>query len=140
MKLWTRAETYRPDRGRFLAWLLTITKRSALDRIRREDRRPPTTGADAEEVLQYVPDPESTPQEARWSTMRFLVEALPDDQRKAIELAFYHGLSQSQIADLLDIPLGTVKTRIRLGMEKLREAWIHNGVESDDAHTSKTDG
>ncbi len=131
MKLWTRAETYRPDRGDLIAWLLTITRRVALDRIRAEARRPSLEKSEEEETWHHIPDPESTSEEARWSTMRFLLDELPQEQRQAIELAYYHGLSQSQIAEVLEVPLGTVKTRVRLGMEKLRQSWHENGSNFD---------
>ena len=60
---------------------------------------------------------------ARWQELRYLVDELPHEQREVILLAFYRGLSQSDIAAYLDVPLGTIKTRMRLGMDKLRTAW-----------------
>jgi RNA polymerase sigma-70 factor (ECF subfamily) len=56
--------------------------------------------------------------------LRFAVESLPPEQRQVIELSYYGGMSQSDIAEVLSMPLGTVKTRMRLGMQKLREAWL----------------
>ncbi|TFH37059.1 MAG: sigma-70 family RNA polymerase sigma factor [Anaerolineales bacterium] len=137
LKLWTRAETYRPARGVFIAWLLTIARRAVLDRIRVEARRPVLESSEDEDSWVNLPDPDSTSEEARWSTMRFLLNELPEDQRQTIEFAYYYGLSQSQIAEALDIPLGTVKTRVRLGMDKLRTSWMKNGDRSLDDHASK---
>lgn len=125
LRLWTRAETFRPERGRLLSWLLTITRRLALDRFRLQARRPPVVEPNPPaDEWRARPDPTSETEEARWGTLRFALLDLPDEQRQAIELSFYYGLSHSQMAELLDLPLGTVKTRIRLGMQKLRQAWL----------------
>ena len=124
VRLWIRAETFNPDRGRLSSWLLTITRRIAIDRIRLEGRRPsiwdPT---DPEKFVENFPDPASQSEESRWGTLRFALDSLPTEQRSVIELSFYHGMSHSQIADYQSTPLGTVKTRLRLGMEKLRREW-----------------
>jgi len=125
LKLWTRAGTFSPNKGALLAWLLTITRRTALDRIRLENRRPefgnPT---DPEDTWRLTPDPGSQTEEARWRSLHFALQDLPKEQSQAIELAYYHGMSQSQIAEYLSIPLGTIKTRLRLGMDKLRQIWV----------------
>jgi DNA-directed RNA polymerase specialized sigma24 family protein len=78
-----------------------------------------------------LPDPASAGEESRWRALRFAIDSLPEAQRMALELAYYHGLSHSQIAEMLEVPLGTVKTRIKLGMDKLRELWL--SVGSGDA-------
>ncbi len=124
LKLWSRARQYLSERGSFLPWLLTIARRVALDRIRLEARRPSLTDSnDPETIWQNLPDSETTTEEARWRSMYFAVQALHPDQRKVIELAYYQGMSQSEIADVLGWPLGTVKTRIRAAMENLRDTW-----------------
>jgi RNA polymerase sigma-70 factor (ECF subfamily) len=122
LRLWTRASTFNPNKGSILTWLLTITRRIAIDRIRLESRRPSEAGSLDELGWDWLPDPKSTSEEARWGTVGFALAELPTPQRQAIELAFYQGLSQSQIAEHLNVPLGTVKTRVRLGMQKLRKA------------------
>lgn len=129
VKLWTRADTFLPERGSFLGWLLTIARRAALDRIRLEGRRPALGAAASQEAWYQLPEPGSTTDEARWRSLHFSVADLPVEQRQVIELAYYYGLSQSQIADHMDIPLGTVKTRLRLGMAKLRREWLAGGEE-----------
>jgi RNA polymerase sigma-70 factor (ECF subfamily) len=124
LRLWTRAETYNPDRGRLSSWLLTITRRLAIDHFRLEARSPPAwKPSNPEDALEKVPDPASQSEEFRWGTMKFALSNLPQEQRSVIELAFYHGMSHSQIAEYQSTPLGTVKTRLRLGMEKLRREW-----------------
>ena len=124
LRLWTRAETYNPDRGKLSSWLLTITRRLAIDQFRLEARRPLAWNpSNPEKAMEKIPDPASQSEESRWATMRFALDRLPAEQRSVIELSFYHGMSHSQIADYQSTPLGTVKTRVRLGMEKLRREW-----------------
>lgn len=133
VRLWTRASTFNPRRGRLASWLLTITRRLALDRFRLEARRPAIDeSASLSEHWYARIDPQSETEEARWSSLRFALMDLPDEQRAAIELAYYYGMSHRQIADELDIPLGTAKTRIRLGMQKLREAWLSDAKSPGD--------
>lgn len=124
LKLWSRARQYLAERGPFLPWMLTIARRVALDRLRLESRRPVLSDAhDPEEIWQIIPDLETTTEETRWRSLYFAVQELHPDHRKVIELAYYQGLSQSEIAEVLEWPLGTVKTRLRAAMEKLREVW-----------------
>lgn len=130
MKLWERARLYIAARGSFTTWLLTIARRTALDRIRLEARRPLLSDAnDPEETWQRLPEPQSQSEEARWRSLYFSVQALPVEQRQVIELAYYQGLSQSEIADVLGWPLGTVKTRVRAAMQTLRKAWLETDAE-----------
>jgi RNA polymerase sigma-70 factor (ECF subfamily) len=124
LKLWSHAREYLAERGPLLPWLLTIARRVALDRLRLESRRPALNEAgDPDEAWQSIPDVESLPEESRWRSLYFAVQALHPDQRAVIELAYYQGMSQSEIAHTLGLPLGTVKTRLRAAMERLREVW-----------------
>ena len=124
LKLWSRARQYLAERGPFLPWLLTIARHVALDRLRLEARRPALSDSnDPEEVWQTLPDLETVAEESRWRSTYFAVQSLQPDLRQVIELAYYQGLSQSEMAEVLGWPLGTVKTRLRAAMEKLRELW-----------------
>src|SRR5215211_9334016 len=124
LKLWSRAHMYLAERGSLLLWLLTIAKRTALDRLRLEARRPILSDSnDPDDVWQYIPDLDTVPEEARWRSLYFAVQSLQLEHRQVIKLAFYQGLSQSEIADVLGWPLGTVKTRVRAAMEHLRAKW-----------------
>jgi RNA polymerase sigma-70 factor (ECF subfamily) len=124
LKLWSRARQYLAEKGPFLPWLLTMARRVALDRLRLESRRPVLSDSnDPEDAWRYLPDLETMTEESRWRSLYFAVQSLHADQRKVIELAYYQGMSQSEIAEVLGWPLGTVKTRLRAAMEKLREDW-----------------
>jgi RNA polymerase sigma-70 factor (ECF subfamily) len=124
LKLWSRARLFMNERGSLLLWLLTIARRTALDRLRLEGRRPVLSDSnDPDDMWQTIPDLDSVPEEARWRSLHFAVQSLQPDHRQVIELAYYQGMSQSEIAEVLGWPLGTVKTRLRAAMEQLRQKW-----------------
>jgi RNA polymerase sigma-70 factor, ECF subfamily len=131
LQIWRAAGTYDPQRGTVLAWLVTLVRSRAIDHLRtRKARR-----AEMEENIDDVvglrdsrPSPEMASVEAMRS--RAIREAMADlapEQREAIELAYYSGLSHTEIAARKDLPLGTVKTRIRLGMLSLRKQLMQYG-------------
>lgn len=130
---WRNASRYSPDRGPVVAWLVMIARSRALDFARAAGRRAriiPISMDDAPLRSLAARDAGSDPvetveaNERRDRIARALAE-LPDAQRTAIQLAFYEGLSHADVAAKLGEPLGTIKTRIRLGMTKLRAA-LHN--------------
>ncbi len=124
LKLWSRARLYLNERGPLLLWLLTIARRTALDRVRLEARRPALSDSnDPEDSWEVIPDLNTLPEESRWRSLYFAVQSLQPEYRQVIELAYYQGMSQSEIAEVLGWPLGTVKTRLRAAMEHLREEW-----------------
>jgi RNA polymerase sigma-70 factor (ECF subfamily) len=121
IKLWEHPESYRYDDSRFAAWLLMVARHLAIDHLRRERvRSGRTLSIDAMEFPEILDAAHDV--EARWRDLRHVLDSLPAEQRDVIVLAYYHGLSHSEIASALKLPLGTVKTRLRLGMEKLRQA------------------
>jgi RNA polymerase sigma-70 factor (ECF subfamily) len=124
LKLWSRARLFLNERGSLLLWLLTIARRTALDRLRLEGRRPVLSDSnDPDDLWQVIPDLDSMPEESRWRSLHFAVQSLDPDHRQVIELAYYQGLSQSEISEVLGWPLGTVKTRMRAAMDHLRQKW-----------------
>lgn len=130
LKLWSRARQFNSDKGKFSSWLLTIAHRTALDRLRLENRRIPASNAhDPEETWPILPDETTQNSESRWQSLYFAVQSLPKEQRQVIDLAYYKGMSQSEIAEVLDWPLGTVKTRARSAMQSLRKHWLEEYVE-----------
>jgi RNA polymerase sigma-70 factor, ECF subfamily len=124
-QVWRQAASYDANRGAPLAWMATIARSRAIDRLRsgwQDQRR-----KEPLDVLGDAPANAASPEEttAAAERQRFVREALnllTPEQREVIELAYYSGLSHSEIAEKLKQPLGTVKTRTRLGMMKLREA------------------
>jgi RNA polymerase sigma-70 factor (ECF subfamily) len=126
---WREATRFEAGRGSVAGWLTTIGRSRALDLVRARSRRERITASAAAERPDSSPamggwraDPSSGVDHAeRRKQVQLALEALSPPQRRAIELAFFEGLSQSEIADLLQEPLGTIKTRVRLGMQKLRE-------------------
>lgn len=135
LRLWRRPDLFDVSRGRFLTWLLSVARNRAIDERRSRGRRfrfetPPSVNA--EEMLELAPTDESR-DVAVVSEERVVVQkalaTLPPEQRLAIQLAYFGGYTQQEIAQGLHQPLGTVKTRIRLGLQKLRTLLIeqHGG-------------
>jgi len=115
---------YLAERGSLLVWLLTIARRTALDRLRLEARRPTLSDSnDPTEELESIPNGHGSLEENRWRSMHFAIQALSPEHRQVIELAYYQGMSQGEIAQVLGWPLGTVKSRLRAAMEHLRLEW-----------------
>ncbi len=119
---WQAAGAYDPARGTPEAWILVRARSRAIDRVRSIRRRSGTFVAPLDEALakaSEVGDPAEEAADRR--RIRGALGRLPDAQREVIELAYFGGLTQTEIAERLKQPLGTVKTRIRLGLERLRE-------------------
>jgi RNA polymerase sigma-70 factor (ECF subfamily) len=136
--IWQDARAYDPARGTLAAWVITIARSRALDRLRVQKRQAGNPAASAEEASAALTAEPLTPEDTTLQNERARAVAdalrvLPLEQRLPIELAYYEGLSQSQIADRLSQPLGTVKTRVRLGFARLREALRSYGGATHDA-------
>jgi len=131
-RVWQEAGRYDPTKGSAASWLLAWVRNGAIDRLRRRDalRRAALHTAD-QAPAGHVDDPSHLDASAERDRVARAVAELPPDQRQVIELAYFEGMSQTQIAQRLGEPLGTVKTRIRLGMNKLRQALP---VLSGEAH------
>ena len=122
-QVWRQAASYCPERGRPLAWLTTIARSRAIDRLRR-GRNEQQRAVPLDEAARAAGG-ESVEEGVRAGEVRAVVraalDALTPEQRDVIELAYYGGMSHSEIAAARGLPLGTVKTRTRLGMMRLRE-------------------
>ena len=121
LSVWRRADSFDPARAAGATWIYAIARNRRVDMLRR--RRPEPDAADP----MLSPEPEPTPDASaaagdRDRAVRAALAGLSEDQREALRLAFYDGLSHAEIAAILDAPLGTVKSRIRLAMTRLREA------------------
>lgn len=129
-QVWRDAAKFEATRGSVAAWLTMISRSRALDHVRSRERRERLNTSAAREDLgqeagtsRWGSDPGyQVEQTERQKRVAAALESLSPAQRQAIELAYFDGLSQSEIAERLNEPLGTVKTRVRLGMMKLRDA------------------
>jgi RNA polymerase sigma-70 factor, ECF subfamily len=124
---WFQARRYDQARAPVAGWLLMMARSRAIDRLRSRRVRPDNAAVFDERQVVALPDPAPTQDlgainAEQAGRVRRALEALPPGQRRPIELAYYEGLTHTEIAERLGEPLGTVKTRIRLGMLRLREA------------------
>lgn len=127
IRVWQKADRFDPERGAPLTWLLSIARYRALDLLRR--RKPDASGASsrAEDVALYelaesLQDPESDAGTLEsLQSLQNCLEALNEEQRKSILMAYYEGYSHSELAEFLETPLGTVKSWVRRGLQHLRE-------------------
>lgn len=125
LNIWLKASSYNPERGEPRAWIMSVAHHKVVDIIRSRRRNINMTDPKDYETLDLLPSGQmSTADEAELNLererIRRALTILPEAQREVIVLAYFHGLSQSEIAERLGQPLGTVKTRVRLAMQKLR--------------------
>jgi RNA polymerase sigma-70 factor (ECF subfamily) len=129
LALWRSAEQYDAARGALRPWLMQIAHHRVLNELRRRSRRPQLAADPDGDRLAALPDPDPGPSAAAWSeyrrgAVRRALELLPPAQRQALGLAFFDELTHEQVADVLQLRLGTAKTRIRAGLAKLREQLV----------------
>ena len=132
IKVWRMAKTYNPARGAVKAWLLAIVHHQAIDYCRkRRATMPIDFGADESPHEPAAPEDTWSAVKAKLDqeSLSKALDAIPVEQRRTIELAFFKGYTHQEIADLAHLPLGTVKSRIRIGMEKLRDLLIKERVD-----------
>ncbi len=128
MQIWRQAKNYSPKKGQALGWIVTLTRRRAIDRLRKRQayhRATERLEAHSEQQpdawLHNRIDSDIEHEDLR-SFLRMRIDALPPFQKEAIELAFFKGMSQREIAVATDTPLGTIKTRLELGLRKLYDS------------------
>ena len=124
LAVWRTAASFRAERAKASTWILTLVHRRAVDLVRREERRRTEPLGDAHEAA-LAGESEAT-EEAAWirferERVQSALKQLPDVQREALELAYYGGFSQSELAERLGVPLGTIKSRMFSGLARLRE-------------------
>jgi RNA polymerase sigma factor (sigma-70 family) len=126
---WRNADRFMPERAKASTWLLTLVHRRAVDLVRRENRRR------AEQLTEEIePVPTASAEDDAWlrferERVQAALRRLPDQQREAIELAYYGGFSQSELAERLGQPVGTIKSRMFTGLARLRELLAEPGPE-----------
>jgi RNA polymerase sigma-70 factor (ECF subfamily) len=130
LTVWRTAGSFRSDRAKASTWILTLVHRRTVDLVRREERRRAAPLEGNEEPDAYAP---ATDEEVERSDRRRIVQEamrrLPDEQREALELAYYGGLTQSELAERLAVPLGTIKSRMFAGLRRLRDLLAEAGLD-----------
>lgn len=136
IRIWQNAASYRPDQGKVVTWLASITRYRSIDTIRRQKVRPEGNQSPwIESDSLDMPDPINLESEVerieRRDRVRLAIAQLPKEQKIALAYAYFQGYSHREIAVTLDEPIGTIKTRIRLGMQKLRQVLSEeNGTQT----------
>ncbi len=124
MRVWRRGHTYMPDKGKFTTWLFRIAHNRTIDELRRIKRDKSRFSDDITERYDLESDDISPPEAAvansEYEQVRAALNVLPEPQRQVVYLSYFEGLTQTQIAETTVQPLGTVKTRMRLALKRLR--------------------
>jgi RNA polymerase sigma-70 factor (ECF subfamily) len=127
-RVWKRGSTFELQRGQFTGWLFGIVHNLAIDEMRRRRVRPNTVSTDVEDdAILDLPDVNMDVAESAFSSVtgeqvRLALKNLPEAQRRVLELAYFEGLTHQEIATRLNEPIGTIHTRARLALQKLRES------------------
>ena len=132
-RLWRKADSFQSERGSFPSWFFSIARNLSIDAIRRQKNQAMTTN-EAEHIVEQVADPAADVPEAAWlgtqyQHVRAAVAELPAEQRDVIEMAYFRGMTRQEIARSTGEPLGTIHTRARLALQKLREALKLQGYD-----------
>jgi RNA polymerase sigma-70 factor (ECF subfamily) len=135
LALWRTAARFVPERGKASTWILTLVHRRAVDLVRREEHRRADSLESAPEVGGGAVEEEALLRLQRERVQKALKQ-LPDQQREALELAYYGGFTQSELAERLGQPLGTIKSRMFSGLSRLRELLGEPGMEMQWTSTS----
>jgi RNA polymerase sigma-70 factor, ECF subfamily len=146
LRLWLKADQFDAERGSFAAWFMAIARYESMARLRRLSlERRFSVAEDVENILATKADPGPGTEETVWGreqgelVLRALDE-LPSEQRAVLVLAYFGDLTQSAISERLQVPLGTVKKRISLGMQKLRTALVPNQASGDNRNAAQLNG
>jgi len=130
VKVWHQCKQFDPSKGQAIHWLMSVARHSAIDSLRRKQARPDRVlyvAKDAEDPFVNHPSPDATPMESlilqqQGAAVRWLLGALPTEQRQSLTLVFYGGLSHKELAQHMDRPLGTVKSWVRRALLSLRRS------------------
>ena len=132
-RVWRKADLFRTQRGAFTSWFFGITRNLSIDVLRRQKTQIQPV-EETEQIIEQAIDPSMNVPEAAWlrekqQQIRAAIETLPAEQRSVIEMAYFRGLTRQEIAQATGEPLGTIHTRARLALQKLREELQMQGFE-----------
>lgn len=128
LRAWRRSARFSDTRGSLISWLLSITHNMAIDELRKRQRRPQKAeSSEPDLMLEVLQDNEVPVEDQAVSTeynrmVREILHEIPDNQREVLELGYFRGMTQREIAEYLNTPLGTIKTRMRLALRKLQDS------------------
>ena len=142
MSVWRRGSSYSAQKGKFTTWLFSIAHNRTIDELRRRRRDLNRNNDDVQDHLS-IESGEISPADAavaqsQYAQVRDALDVLPPEQRLVIELSYFKGLTQAEISEKTGQPLGTVKTRMRLALKKLRTAMGNEGDENAEGWTQRT--
>lgn len=138
LAVWRSASRFVPERGRAETWILALVHRRAVDLVRREDRRRAETLDEDAETGEEASVEDAVWQRLERERIQGALKLLPDQQREALELAYYSGFTQAELAERLGQPLGTIKSRMFTGLSKLRELLDQTDQETVRWSTKKS--
>jgi RNA polymerase sigma-70 factor (ECF subfamily) len=138
IRVWRKAHQFDPARGRFATWLMAIARHHILRQLERGGRERRVGAEEVDGVLRSLVDPSPAPDERAWTSEReralgLALGGLPAEQRRVIVLGYFFGMTQAEMSRALEVPLGTVKKRVRLGLRKLRMA-LSGSADEAAAH------
>ena len=120
LKIWDKIQSYDPAKGKLFTWMLNLARNQAIDKIRSKEINKGRKTDDISNLVNRIDNAENTEQSVDSIGLKEVLDRLPESQRLVVELLYLKGYTQSELADEFNIPLGTVKTRLRLGMIELR--------------------
>lgn len=138
LRAWRRSNRFSDSRGSLISWLLSITHNMAIDELRKKQRRPQKADSQEPELLMGSLRDTDAPVEEQVLTaengqvIREALAEIPDNQRIVLELGYFRGMTQREISEHLDVPLGTIKTRMRLALRKLQDSGIIQALVQHD--------
>ncbi len=120
IKIWQKMDDYDASKGRFFTWMLNIARNTAIDKLRSKEYKSTTKTDDLSNFVNIVDRDSPEVTQSDYIGVREVLDKLPEEQKFLIEKMYFEGYSQSELAEEFTIPLGTIKTRVRSGMSKLR--------------------
>lgn len=121
IKIWNSFQSYNAEKGRLFTWMVNIARNLAIDKVRSKDFKNQNKNQELDNVVNYVDEQRNTVYKPELMGLKDLVEKLRPEQKSIVDLIYFKGYTHVEVAEELDLPLGTVKTRLRMGIIELRK-------------------